>query len=276
MKKKTAVVAFVPVVHAGYVQFFKEAKGDLFVLDKVMIASFPELVRDLRALDPRLVARLLSVALKKKVTVLTPAAAKKLHGNYAQVVMPDEKVSEVSAAKFFPKASVQFCNVFLRYDWKNADRQYDVSPARVVTTDELHRDLINKAKCVGKESPDWWRQIGAIMVRDGKILLMAFNKHLPHPHHQDTYGDPRLNYSPGERPDIYLSIHAETSLLVQALREGLNPRGTSVYVSTFPCANCARLLAEAGIAKLYYGGGYSMLEGDKVLKDAGVEIVLVQ
>ena len=52
--------------------------------------------------------------------------------------------------------------------------------------------------------------------------------------------------------------------------------GSSVYVTTFPCINCARLLAEAGVKKVYYRDGYSRLDAETILKDKKVEIVLVQ
>ena len=61
-----------------------------------------------------------------------------------------------------------------------------------------------------------------------------------------------------------------------AARDGVSLKGAEVYVTTFPCANCARLLTTAGITKVYYRDGYSMLDAEDIFKAAGVEIVLVQ
>jgi deoxycytidylate deaminase len=46
-------------------------------------------------------------------------------------------------------------------------------------------------------------------------------------------------------------------------------------VTTFPCPACARLIAAAGFRRCYYTGQYSVLEGDAVLRAAGVELVWV-
>ena len=85
-----------------------------------------------------------------------------------------------------------------------------------------------------------------------------------------------MNYDYGEAPNTYLSIHAEAHALVLAAKAGIKAEGADMFVSIFPCANCARLISQSGVKRVYYGGGYSMLEGEKVLKDAGIEIILVQ
>ena len=48
-----------------------------------------------------------------------------------------------------------------------------------------------------------------------------------------------------------------------------------MYVTDFPCPPCAKLIAGAGVAKLYYRDGYAVLDGQDVLDVAGVEIVQV-
>jgi len=49
-----------------------------------------------------------------------------------------------------------------------------------------------------------------------------------------------------------------------------------LYVTTFPCPVCAKSIAEAGIQKLYYSQGYSLLDAEDVLRAYGVKIVLVK
>jgi dCMP deaminase len=46
-------------------------------------------------------------------------------------------------------------------------------------------------------------------------------------------------------------------------------------VTTFPCPACARLIAEAGFRRCYFSGGYSVLDGDVILRAAGVELFWV-
>jgi dCMP deaminase len=89
-------------------------------------------------------------------------------------------------------------------------------------------------------------------------------------------GDPRSNFDYGEAPDVYTSIHAESDLVAQAAREGVSLRGASIYVTTFPCANCARLLARAEVAKVYYEKGYSRVDAEGVLRSAEIAIIQVK
>ncbi len=46
-------------------------------------------------------------------------------------------------------------------------------------------------------------------------------------------------------------------------------------MTDFPCPPCAKLLAGAGVARVYYRSGYAVLDGEQVLRDAGVELVRV-
>ena len=63
--------------------------------------------------------------------------------------------------------------------------------------------------------------------------------------------------------------------MANAAREGVATAGAVVYVTDFPCPPCAKLLAGAGIATLYYRDGYAVVDGQDVLEAAGVEIVRV-
>ena len=48
------------------------------------------------------------------------------------------------------------------------------------------------------------------------------------------------------------SIHAEMDALMSAARQGISTAGTSLYVTTYPCHNCARHLIAAGITAVFY------------------------
>jgi dCMP deaminase len=75
--------------------------------------------------------------------------------------------------------------------------------------------------------------------------------------------------------ELSTAIHAEASLIAQAAREGISTKAAVLYVTDFPCPPCAKLIAGAGIAKLYFRTGYAVLDGEGVLAAAGVEVVQV-
>lgn len=69
------------------------------------------------------------------------------------------------------------------------------------------------------------------------------------------------------------SYHAEENLLLECLRQSKTTVGATIYVTHFPCPNCAKLIAGAGIKKLYYRNDYKDLNGLELFKLAKVKVV---
>ena len=88
-------------------------------------------------------------------------------------------------------------------------------------------------------------------------------------------GDPRSDFSKGVNIELSTSFHCEAQLIAEAARKGVSLEDAELYVTTFPCPVCARLVAYSGIKKLYYADGYGVLDGERVLKSQGVEIIFV-
>ena len=103
--------------------------------------------------------------------------------------------------------------------------------------------------------------------------LSATNVHHPHPLSPYLVGDPRANLHKGVGLELSTATHAEARLIGEAARAGKATEGATMFVTDFPCPPCAKLIAAAGIAKLYFIEGYAVLDGQDVLDAAGVEIV---
>lgn len=125
-------------------------------------------------------------------------------------------------------------------------------------------------------SNDWWRQVGVVFMRDGEVLITAYNQHLPSSQEQYFSGDPRSFFSSGEMIELSSSIHAEALAIARAASQGIALAGADLFVTTFPCPICAKQVAAAGIKRLYYNEGYAVLDGWQVLKSAGIEIIRVK
>lgn len=95
-----------------------------------------------------------------------------------------------------------------------------------------------------QRSKDPSTQVGAVIVRGGDILSTGYN------------GMPAgLIETPErwERPTKYaLVVHAEENALLRAARNGISIKGATLYVSLFPCAKCARVIANSGIRELVF------------------------
>ena len=272
---KKVVLAFMPVIHSGYIKFFSKNNEDVFIIGRDFLSEIPHLTREIRMLEPEVAVLALSPFVKK-VEVLKKDNISKFLKKFNEIIMPDEDVSKIFAEKYLKGKEVFFEQVFLRWDKQISLKEYEISPNRKISMDEMDRELMGKAFEEANKSSDWWRQVGAIIVKNKKILISGYNKHLPTNFSPYINGDPRNNFDAGIRIDLCTAIHAEAASIAVAAKNGVGLNESSVYVTTFPCPTCARLLAEAGIKKIYYSKGYSLLDAEDILKQYEVEIILVK
>ncbi|QQS22525.1 hypothetical protein IPM19_02740 [bacterium] len=276
MKNDQVVIAFVPVLHAGYIRFFNKHKGaSLFLLAPSLYGEKEPLTREIRALDPETAKKAIdSLGIFASVEIMDLSVLCNLDQN-CQIVMPAEDICRHIKDKYLPARNVQFESVFLRYDLPSAFKQNPVKPDSVVHITDLDRRLMGVAHSMALRSPDWWRQVGAVLVQNSVILDVAYNKHMPSQHSLYALGDPRNNFTPGEHLEISAAHHAEKVLISRAAAKGNCTSGASIYVSTFPCPPCAYDIVTAGIRKVYYSEGYSSLAAQKLFALRGVELIRV-
>ena len=273
------VLLYLPVVHAGHEAFFARHAdaAEILVLGAGFRGLFKSLAKDIRALPPEQAAQFLRVMLPgTPVRVVEPGD---LPGavTAATLVLPDEDVTRNLAAEHHlgEGRELVFDPTFLRWDrqWSQARRPADFDGE--LTLGELPDRLTAQAKEFAAHSSDWWRQVGAIAWRGDEILGAAWNHHCPTEYAPYIDGDPRDGFSRGVRADLSTAIHAEASVIAQAARAGRALNGADIYVTTFPCPACARLIAESGFRRCYFTGSYSVLEGDHILRAAGVGLFWV-
>lgn len=277
----TAVIAYVPVLQRGYVNFFskhKDAKA-FFLLDSDVLADFEWLRKDIRALSPREAAEGLQVILHAQnittpIHLLTKKNVQELFNpKKDRLIMPDEDIMHSLAEKFLPNFDIEYDDVFLRWDSQNSLKQKDVISAKNQSISEFSQKILKDASNLATRSADWWRQVGAVVVRGNSVLFSAFNHHVPDQYQTLFNGDPRGNFKKGLHIDLSTAIHAESALIAEAAKEGVSLKGCELYVTTFPCPNCAKLIAYSGIQKIYFQEGYAMVDGESILQEKGVEII---
>lgn len=271
-----SIICFVPALHAGYINFFKKHPGALYLLGPDFVADFPKLERDIRQTNSEDMKKAIeSLGIFNKVEILNKGMVANLKFE-SEVFMPDEDLTRELKDKFFSSTEVTFDSVFLRWDKQITVAETVVPPGRIISTEELDKEAMKVALDDAAKSSDWWRQVGAAVVKEGKVILSSHNRHMPTDMSMDAYGDPRANFDAGVRIDLSTAIHGEASLIAKAAKEGIALAGTSIYVTTFPCPACAKLIVDAGIQKVYYAKGYSLLDAENILKSADIEIVLVK
>lgn len=278
---QTYVIAYVPVIQMGYVKFFtNHADADgFFILDSDVLAKFDWLRKDLRALAPVDAADglgkiLRSQKIDKPIRLLNVKMLQELFNpKKDRLIMPDEEIMHSLAEEFLPKMHLEFESVFLRWHSQNTTKQNVVESDKKMPISEFSAKMMKLAKEAATRSADWWRQVGAVLIRGNTILFTTFNQHVPDQYQTLFNGDPRGNFTKRVNIDLTTAIHAEAALIAEAARKGESLEGTELYVTTFPCPNCAKLVAYSGIKKLYFQDGYSMVDGEGILKEKGVEII---
>lgn len=268
------IVAYVPVLHEGYYRFFTHYPqvSCLYLVPPDLAARYTPTHKEIRALDIQHIQRAIqSWEVFPTVSIATEQALRELNTASCTVYIPAETVSQQLAADFFPQACITPTSIFLRWDRASATATYAPS-ALPITLDPSAQPWMQEAYSEGALSSDWWRQVGAVAVRDAQLLLKAHNTHLPHEQQPYSEGDPRAHFHQGDHIEFTTAIHAEALLIARAARSGISLEGADLYVTDFPCPPCAKLIAQAGIINLFYHKGYAVLDGEQILKTAGVQL----
>lgn len=273
------LIAYVPVLHDGYLRFFEAYPGpkELLLFGPEITAEFSWLAKEIRQVDPhRMQKAIEALGIFERVSVLDADSVRELVIGERDIALPDEDISRELAQKYFPDAVVTFHPIFLRWDKHNSVKEKPVLPEESITRDEFHRRVMGQAMTEAEKSSDIWRHVGAAIEKDGEVVLLGHNAHVPSPHMPYVHGDPRNNFHKGDHIEISTGFHAEASIIAEAARKGIPLEGASMYTTVFPCPPCAKLIAHSGVKTLYCGGGYGVLDGEDILKRKGVAIVFVE
>jgi dCMP deaminase len=273
-----ALLAYVPVLHEGYRRFLSAHGEDLplYLIGPELYADSRPLAKDIRALDAGLVARAIGAwEICSAVSVLDEQGAVELAAEGPSLVAPAEDVSYQVIERWFGRCEVRYDTVFLRWDKTRTVALREPGAAAASADDVALAELVSAAQSEAEGGADWWRRVGAaIRFADGRVAA-ARNEHLPHSQSPYAVGDPRANFHKGVALELSTATHAEARLIAAAARQGRSTEGAVMYVTDFPCPPCAKLIAGAGVVRVYYRGGYAVLDGEDVLREAGVEILQV-
>ena len=273
------ILLYLPVIHAGYEGFLARHPDatEILLLGTGFRDQYPSLAKDIRALPPDRAARYLALVPGRPPVRVTQPADLPAAVRGDVLVLPDEEVMRDLAARYElgRGRTLVFDRTFLRWDRDWSRAAAPVGFDAEVTTADLPRELLGRAWRLSARSSDWWRQVGAVAAREHRVLGCAWNRHLPTEYAPYFSGDPRDAFGRGVRADLSTAIHAEAALIAAAARDGTALAGADLYTTTFPCPGCARLIAGAGFARCFFAGGYSVLDGEQVLRAAGVALIRV-
>lgn len=274
-----AIVVYVPVIHSGYLKLLERHKNThVFVvseilvkeLDPVLAQKLPRQLNAITSTDAVFCFRQIAIY-AESVNLLTYIDELE---EYDEIVMPVSDVSKLIEPRISDKKII-WDTRFLQWDQGSANAKREIIANGEITMDEVAISFINKAQEFATKSSDFWRRVGAVLTRDNKFLLGTYNQHMPDEETPYVFGDPSWTRNAGANLEICGAIHGENNVIAMAARDGISTKGCDIYVTTYPCPICARTIAVAGIARVFFRDGYSTLDSQEILKNYGVKTIRV-
>lgn len=134
--------------------------------------------------------------------------------------------------------------------------------------------FLEMSKLVAKRSTCLRRSVGAVLVKDKRILATGYNGAPRGLKHCIDIGCIRqkLKIPSGERHELCRALHAEQNALIQASLYGISLAGSTLYATNQPCVICAKMLINAGIKEVVIADGYPDKMAADFLKQAKIKI----
>ncbi len=116
------------------------------------------------------------------------------------------------------------------------------------------------------------RKVGAILVKDKRIIATGYNGGPTGLAHCLDIGCLRekLNIPSGQQHELCRGVHAEQNAIIQAARYGVDTDGSVLYCTTQPCAQCTKMLLNAGVKEIVFRDGYPDGLALDLLQESGI------
>jgi dCMP deaminase len=134
------------------------------------------------------------------------------------------------------------------------------------------------AQIVSKRSTCKRRNVGALIVKDKRILSTGYNG-APMGLAHCTEGEclrERLHVPAGERHELCRGLHAEQNAIVQAAYHGASINGAQLYTTHLPCSICIKMVMNAGITTVFYIDGYPDELAAEMIKESNIKVRKVE
>ncbi|MDD3243872.1 MAG: cytidine/deoxycytidylate deaminase family protein [Eubacteriales bacterium] len=119
------------------------------------------------------------------------------------------------------------------------------------------------------------RQIGAVIVREKRILTTGYNGAPAGVRSCKEKGEclRRVRNIPsGQMAEFCYAIHAEQNAIIQAARMGISLEGATLYCTHQPCSICSKMIVNAGIKRIVYRYPYPDEFALQIIGEAGIAI----
>ena len=154
-----------------------------------------------------------------------------------------------------------------------------------------HKLFIKMADLVAEQSTCCRLHVGAVLVKDNRVISIGFNgtaagqthcedyfrnlyqeQYKDHFSSYEEFASSRTFYDLHGKFSIDNELHAEQNAIAFAAKNGISTEGGTIYVTWSPCVHCAKVIISAGIKKIFFKNLYDRSqEGIYFLQRNGLE-----
>ena len=114
--------------------------------------------------------------------------------------------------------------------------------------------------------------VGAIVVKDDRIISIGYNG-MPTGWPNDCedvvqHSDDTTTLK--TKPEV---LHAETNALAKLARSTESGLDADIFITHSPCLDCAKLIYQSGIRRVWYGAEYRDSSGPEFLRKSGIQVI---
>lgn len=131
----------------------------------------------------------------------------------------------------------------------------------------LDKRYLRMAKIWGENSYCERRRVGALLVKDNSIISDGYNG--------TPSGFENICEDSEGKTKPYV-LHAEANAITKVAKSNNNSNGATIYITTSPCIECAKLIIQAGIKRVVFSELYRSTDGIDLLKRAGIIVEYIQ
>lgn len=131
----------------------------------------------------------------------------------------------------------------------------------------LDKRYIRMAQIWAENSYCSRRKVGALIVKDKMIISDGYNG--------TPAGFENVCEDENGLTKPYV-LHAEANAITKIACSNNSSKGATMYVTTSPCIECAKLIIQAGIKRVIYSEKYRLEDGLDLLRRANIEVVYIK
>ena len=129
--------------------------------------------------------------------------------------------------------------------------------------EKFDRSYLEMAEVWAQNSYCKRRKVGALLVKDRTIISDGYNG--------TPSGFENICEDENGVTKPYV-LHAEANAITKVAKSGNSSEGATLYVTASPCAECAKLIIQAGIRRVVYREGYPDDFAREMLSEGGVAL----